>query len=104
MLKNMGLAAIAAALLLASPVTVLTSDVAAARTCMTEFITAWGKRKNTMFGARVSARYAWKATSRRVYGTKFDTWWPSRMQSMKCFTNRAGTKRCRARARPCTIL
>ncbi len=104
MLKNFGLATVCALTLAAAPMVLITSGPAAARTCKQDFVTAWGVRKNTMFGARVSARYAWKRSSKLINGTKYDTWWPSKRKSMKCFTNRAGKKRCRARARPCTIL
>ena len=104
MLRNLGLAVVGAALLAAGPAAVVTSDTAEARTCKKNYGTSWGKRKNTMYGARVSARLAWKRASKRINGTKYDTWWPSNRKSMKCFTNRAGKKRCRARARPCTIL
>ncbi len=104
MLKKLGLAALGAAMLAVGPGAVATSDTAEARTCKQEFVTAWGKRKSTMFGARVSARYAWKRKSKRINGTKYDTWWPSRRKSMKCFTNNMGKKRCRARSRPCTII
>ena len=104
MIKQLCLAAAGAAFLLAGPGAVVMSDSAEARTCKKGFVTAWGKRKNTMYGARVSARLAWKRASKSINGTKYDTWWPSKRKSMKCFTNRAGKKRCRARARPCTIL
>ena len=104
MIKNVALVASCAAFLAAGPMAVATSDSAEARTCKREFVTAWGSRKNSMFGARVSARLAWKRDSKDIFGTKYDTWWPSKRKSMNCFTNRAGKKRCRARARPCTIL
>lgn len=104
MIRSLCLVAATAAFLATGPAAVLTSDTAEARTCKTKFVVAWGKRKNTMYGARVSARLAWKAKSRRVNGTKYDTWWPSKRKGMRCYTNRGGTKRCRASARACTIL
>ena len=104
MLRTFFIAALGAAFLTTGPVAVVTSDTAEARTCQAKFIVAYGKRKNSMFGARTSARLAWKAKSRRINGTKYDNWWPSKRKSMKCWTNRAGKKRCRAAARPCTIL
>jgi len=104
MIKQLCLAAVGAAFMLAGPGALVTSDTAEARTCKKGFVTAWGKRKDTMFGARTSSRLAWKRASKSINGTKYDTWWPSKRKSMKCFTNRAGKKRCRARARPCTIL
>ena len=103
MIKKIALAGCCAAFLAAGPLAVATSDSAEARTCQRDFITSWGNRKNSMTGARISARLAWKRASKAIFGTKYDTWWPSRRKSMKCFTNRNGKKRCRARARPCTI-
>ena len=104
MLKRLGLSLACATVLAAGPVAVVTSQDAEARTCKKRFVTAWGNRKDTMYGARVSARLAWKRASRDINGTKYDTWWPTKRKSMKCYTNRAGKKRCRARGRPCTIL
>lgn len=104
MSKSFFLAALATAFLITGPAAIVTSDRAEARTCQADFVVAWGKRKSTMFGARTSARLVWKAKSRRINGTKYDTWWPSKRKSMKCWTNREGKKRCRAAARPCTIL
>ena len=104
MLKKFGFAALVAVCLAFGPAAVMTSGTAAAKTCKTEFISAWGSRKNTMYGARISATNAWKRASKLINGTKYDTWWPSKRKSMKCFTNRDGKKRCKARARPCTIL
>ncbi|MGI9421890.1 MAG: hypothetical protein ACR2PA_01775 [Hyphomicrobiaceae bacterium] len=104
MIRRFVLAAGCAAFLAAGPAAIMTSDTAQARTCQPDFITAWGKRKNSMTGARISARLAWKRASKAINGTKYDTWWPSRRKSMNCFTNRAGKKRCRARARACTII
>ena len=100
MFRTLGLAALCAAFLAAGPAAIVTSDTAEARTCKKNFVTAWGQRKNTMTGGRISAKHAWKRASYRINGTKYDTWWPSKRKSMKCFTNRAGKKRCRARARP----
>ncbi len=104
MLKNLGLTVFLFACLAIGPTAVMSSGTAEAKACKADFVTAWGKRSNTMYGARVSARYAWKRASKLINGTKYDTWWPSKRKSMQCFTNRAGKKRCRARARACTIL
>ncbi|MEO0809383.1 MAG: hypothetical protein AAFW82_01855 [Pseudomonadota bacterium] len=103
MLKNALLAAFCAAFLAVGPMAVVTSGTVEARTCQAKFVTAWGKLRSSMYYARGSAREAWKLASKRINGTKYDTWWPSKRKSIKCFTNREGLKRCRYRARPCTI-
>ena len=87
----------------AGPLAVATSDVAEARICKAKYVRSWGKRARTMFGARTSARLAWKRASRAINGTKYDTWWPSRGKSMRCYTNRRNLKRCLAGAFACTI-
>lgn len=104
MIRTLGAAALLAAVLAAGPGSLASSNTAQARTCKGDYVRSWGKRSLTMFGARASARLAWKRASRAINGTKYDTWWPARGKSMRCYTNPRGRKRCIAGAYPCTIL
>ena len=75
MIGKLSFAVVAALLLVsAAPVPV------EAAVCKSSKISALGKWQNTMYGARASARYAWKRKARAVYGTKFDTWWRGRQE------------------------
>ena len=104
MMRHCALLMLVAALLGFGPIGIVASSPAEARSCKHEYIRSWGRPSRTMYGARISARLAWKRASRAIFGTKYDTWWPSRRKSMRCHTNRRNLKRCRAGAFPCTIL
>jgi hypothetical protein len=103
MRKTICISAALATLFTAGSVAVATSGVAEARVCKHKYVRSWGQRASTMFGARISAKRAWKRASYALYGTKFDTWWPARRKSMRCYTNRHNQKRCLAAGIPCTI-
>lgn len=104
MLKTFGAVIGFAVVCSLGPMGLASSSSAEARSCKSDYHRSWGKHSLTMFGARASARLAWKRASRALHGTRYDTWWPSRGKSMRCYTNRDGRKRCLAGARPCTIL
>jgi len=71
-----------------------------AAVCKGSKISALGKWQNTMFGARASARYAWKRKARAIYGTRFDTSWRSADKSYGCWSYKK-RERCRVKARAC---
>lgn len=103
MRKTICILALMAAFFAAGPLAIATSGVAEARVCKHKYLRSWGKRHSTMYAARISARRAWKRAAHALYGTKFDTWWPSRRKSMRCYTHRHNRKVCLAAAFPCTI-
>jgi len=103
MIKTIGMLVMLAAFFTAGPMGVMTSGAAEARTCKAKYVRSWGKQSRTMFGARASARLAWKRASRSLNGRRYDSWWASRRKSMRCHTNNRGQKRCLAGALPCTV-
>jgi hypothetical protein len=103
MRKMICMLALLSAFFTVGPFAVATSGVAEARVCKHKYLRSWGKRHSTMYAARISARRAWKRASYALYGTKFDTWWPSRRKSMRCYPSRHHKHRCLATAFPCTI-
>lgn len=73
---------------------------AEAKVCKRGTVSALGSWRRTFFGARASARIAWKRRARARYGRRYDTWWRASNKSYGCWSYR-GRERCRARARPC---
>ena len=68
--------------------------------CKANPISAWGSWKRTMAGARGSARRAWKARVRHLYGSCWDNWTRSRDKTVRCTSERRD-ERCMYQARPC---
>ncbi len=95
MIGKVGIAAVAALLLVS-----VAPGPAEAAVCKGSKVSALGKWQNTMYGARVSARYAWKRRARARYGTRFDTWWRSANKSYGCWSYNK-RERCRVKAVPC---
>lgn len=73
---------------------------AQAKYCYPKRYVAFGSKKLTWFGARISARYAWKRKVRRRLGYSYSKWFRARYRRLGC-TTVGGRKWCRAIAVPC---
>ncbi|MEM9030270.1 MAG: hypothetical protein AAGC70_18065 [Pseudomonadota bacterium] len=81
----------------------ITATSAEARTCIGYRISARGIISQFRVRAAASARRVWSRRTKRIVGTKFDTWLFAQGRSITCFPVGDNEKqmRCRALATPC---